>query len=64
MTRGKPHPERVDPAIAARVCERAKSRQHAFSDYIVSHFRVTGDLAPGCDARDFYAWYDQWAVQR
>lgn len=54
-------PERVHPALAERVYQEngGKGRGSAFSDYIVLHFRVTGDLAPGCDAKDFLAWWDQ-----
>ena len=34
-------------------------RTHVYSEYIVLHFRQTGNLAPGCDARDLLAWYEQ-----
>ena len=58
----KVHPEKVNPALAEHVYKTLggspKKRSSAYSDYIVLHFRVTGDLAPGCDARDFLAWWD------
>lgn len=55
----KEYPDRVYPAMARRVMAKAKLRTHLYSDYIVAHFRATGNLAPGCDARDLMAWYEQ-----
>jgi len=37
----------------------AKDRQSAWSEYIRIVYRATGSLAPGCDARDFFAAYDE-----
>ena len=54
----KPHPELVIEAILRKAMERAKDRQSAFSEYIRLHYQATGNLAPGCDARDFFAAYD------
>ena len=64
----KPKLERVNPALAResyRIAGTVKTkgkrdrRQRAWSEYIRLHFRVTGNLAPGCDAKDFYSWIDQ-----
>jgi hypothetical protein len=54
----QPHPELVIEAILRKAMERAKDRQSAFSEYIRLHYQATGNLAPGCDARDFFAAYD------
>ena len=55
----KAHPEKVDPSIGYEVMTEATDRQGSWSDYIVAHYRATGDLVPGCDARDWFAWYDE-----
>ena len=52
------HPELVHPGLLRKAMERAKDRQSAFSEYIRLHHQATGNLAPGCDARDFFAAYD------
>ncbi len=54
----QPHPELVIEALLRKAMERAKDRQSAFSEYIRLHYQSTGNLAPGCDARDFFAAYD------
>jgi hypothetical protein len=54
----QPHPELVIEAILRKAMVQAKDRQSAFSEYIRLHYRATGNLAPGCDARDFFAAYD------
>jgi len=36
----------------------AQDRGSAWTRYITAHYRATGNLAPGCDAVDFYAAYD------
>jgi len=54
----KAHPEKVDPGIGRMAIKQAKDRQSSWTQYIVLHFRHTGNLVPGCDARDWYAWYD------
>ncbi len=56
---GKPHPERVVVALVEKALETGKDRQSLFSEYIRLHFRATGRLSPGCDAKDFYAVLDQ-----
>lgn len=38
-----------------------KDRQSLFSEYIRIHWRTTGKIAPGCDAKDFYAALDKIA---
>lgn len=55
----KPHPERVNASVGRQVLLVARNRQASWSDYIVAHYRATGQLAPGCDARDWFAWYDK-----
>ena len=56
----KPHPERVSPELLTEANKIAhRDRQAAFSQYIVLMFRATGKLGPQCDARDFYALYDE-----
>ncbi len=57
MSGKKTHPERVIPQLAERAIIKAKDKNSVFSEYIVLHFRATGNLAPGCDARDLIAWY-------
>ena len=54
----KAHPERVIPQLVDRAIATGKDRNCLFSEYIVFHYRATGNLAPGCDARDFYAYLD------
>lgn len=56
----KARPERVDPGLArAALAHEGGNRQTAYTQYIVLHFRQTGDLAPGCDMRDLQAFYEQ-----
>lgn len=55
----KPHPESVIPEIVKRVIETGKERNALFSEYIRFHYKYTGKLSPGCDARDFYFVPDQ-----
>jgi hypothetical protein len=54
----QPHPELVHPGLLRKAMERAKDRRSAFSEYVRLHYRASGNLAPGCDARDFFAAYD------
>jgi len=55
----KPHPEYVIPQLADVAIATGKDRNCLWSEYIVANYRATGKLAPGCDARDFYAYLDQ-----
>jgi len=55
----KPKPEKVNPTLAREAVNRAKDRQSAWSEYVRLSFRRTGNLAPGCDAKDFYGWLKQ-----
>lgn len=57
MTR-KTDPSRVNPTLARQALAQAEKRTHVWSQYIILHFRATGDLAPGCDAKDLYAWLE------
>lgn len=54
----KARPERVDPTVGQAVMQETKDRQRSWTLYIIAHWRATGDLAPGCDARDWLAWFD------
>jgi len=54
----KAHPEYVITQLADHAIATGKDRASLFSEYIVAHYRATGKLAPGCDARDFYAYLD------
>lgn len=49
---------KVHPGMARAAKAKAKDRQAAWSEYIRIHFQSTGRLAPGCNAKDFYAVYD------
>ncbi len=60
----KPHPERAHPDLVALALERARDRGSAYSEYIRLHWQATGNLAPGCDARDFFAAYDALVAER
>ena len=60
----KAHPERVDPELARRAVGQATQRTHCYTQYIMLHYRATGNLAPGCDARDLYAWLEQNEPER
>ena len=55
----KDHPERVHPEIAWQALSVATQRTHIWTEYILLHFRSTGNLAPGCDLRDLLAWLEQ-----
>lgn len=62
----RPDPNRVYPTLAEKAYEAPLEyrnelghRQAAFSQYIVERFRAIGQLGPGCNAKDFYAYLDQ-----
>ena len=54
----KAHPERVDERLARAAMRATDDRGKLYTQYILAHYRVTGSLAPGCDAKDLYAWYE------
>jgi len=54
----KPNPDKVHPGMARQAVKNSKARNEVYSQYILLHYRATGKLAPGCDARDLYAWMD------
>ena len=54
---------KVNKAMARAARDRAKDRAAAFSEYVRLHYQSTGCLAPGCDAKDFYAVYDELNVE-
>jgi hypothetical protein len=54
----KVHLEHVNPDLAEIAMRGCTQRTHLYTQYILAHYRVTGDLAPDCDARDLYAWYE------
>jgi len=59
----KPKPELIYPTLAREAWKMAKGvRNASYSQYILLHYRATGSLVPGCDARDLFAWYDQNSV--
>lgn len=60
---GKVSTARVHPGMARAAKEKAKDRKAAWSEYIRIHYQGTGRLAPGCDAIDFYAVYDEMGNQ-
>lgn len=56
----KANPDKVNPAAARAALQNAKGdRKAAYSQYIILHFRATGKLAPGCDAKDLIAFYER-----
>jgi hypothetical protein len=57
MTVRKTDIERVIPQLAIKALERAKDCGSVFTEYILLHYRDTGNLAPGCDNKDLIAWY-------
>jgi hypothetical protein len=61
---GKPHPERVIVSLVEKALETGKERVALFSEYIRLHYKATGRLAPGCDAKDFYFVLDQILEKR
>ena len=55
----KGHPDKVEPSLARAAIQDAKEqRTTIWTHYILRHYRTTGNLAPGCDARDLFAWLD------
>ena len=59
MAGKKEHPERVHPGMARAAIAKATQRSHVYTEYILIHYHQTGNLAPGCDARDLLVWYEQ-----
>ncbi len=63
----KPHSERVNGEIARFAIAEARQRTHIWTHYILRHFEITRDLAPGCDYKDLVAWLqanmpEEWAA--
>jgi len=54
----KPRTERVIPDLARHAVYATNDRGKVWTEYIVSHFRSTGNLAPGCDLKDMMAWLE------
>jgi hypothetical protein len=54
----KDHPEKVIPTLARAALGDTDQRGAVWTHYILRHYRATGNLAPGCDARDLYAWLE------
>jgi len=52
------HPEKVCPVLARQALAETDQRTHVWTHYILAHYHSTGNLAPGCDARDLYAWLE------
>jgi len=54
----KPKPEKVIPNLAIKAYEATGGEMNkVYSEYIRLHYRATGQLAPGCDAKDLIAWF-------
>lgn len=51
---------KVHEEAAIRALAAAESPQYAWSRYIIEHWRLTGDLAPGCDMKHFLAWANEF----
>jgi len=51
----KTHPEKVDTAKALTTLS-AKNAQSAWTDFVI--LRLREKKSPGCDMRDFGAWWD------
>jgi hypothetical protein len=60
----KSHPERVIVPLVVKAMETGKDRASLFSEYIRLHYHATGNLAPGCDAKDFYAVIDSLTQEK
>ena len=58
MKMAKPDPSKVIPQLLEAAIQTGKERNSLYSEYIRLHYRTTGNLAPGCDAKDFYAALD------
>lgn len=54
----------IHTGLVERVLSYKKPRNTWYSDYIVLHYRATGNLAPGCDAKDFYAFVDKYLEEK
>ena len=54
----------VHTSLVEKVLSFGKPRNTWYSDYIVLHYRATGNLAPGCDAKDFYKFVDKYLEEK
>lgn len=54
----------IHDRLVEKVLSLGKPRNTWYSDYIVLHYRATGNLAPGCDAKDFYAYVDKFLSEK
>ena len=52
----KADPSKVWGSAALKALDRAKVVSEAYTEYILIHYKATGTLAPGCDARDLIEW--------
>lgn len=55
----KADPTKVIVPFARQAITLAAQANAAYTQYIKIHYRHTGRLAPGCDAKDLVAWYKQ-----
>ena len=55
----KPNPNKVIPVLAEQAIASAKSLQVCYSNYVIEHYRATGNLASGCDSKDLIEWINQ-----
>lgn len=52
----RPDASKVHRTAAIRALAAADNPQIGWTQFIVEHWRLTGDLAPGCDMKDFLAF--------
>lgn len=58
MSKRNDRPEKVIPELARLAVRDTDQRTCVWTQYILRHYRTTGNPAPGCDARDLYAWLE------
>jgi hypothetical protein len=64
MSKRKVDTGRVHPNLALLAICDTDERGKVWTHYILRHYRATGNLAPGCDAADLYAWLEQNEPER
>ncbi len=55
----KGNPKKVIEGLARAAIQGAQDSHDLYSRYIRQYYGATGRFAPGCDARDLLAWYEQ-----
>lgn len=60
----KPNAALAHQDAVAAVLQGNHVPQAGWTEYIVQHYRLTGQISPGCDMADFYAAYvPRWLAQ-